>query len=69
MQTTGLLNADQLEMVFINLEELISSNSQFTEKLRSALLKAASVQDEVSHTRVVLSNIALTLLTSFRVAR
>ncbi|PVD38880.1 hypothetical protein C0Q70_01505 [Pomacea canaliculata] len=46
MQTTGLLNADQLEMVFINLEELISSNSQFTEKLRSALLKAASVQDE-----------------------
>ncbi|KAK7507218.1 hypothetical protein BaRGS_00001153 [Batillaria attramentaria] len=46
MQTTGLLSAEQLETVFVNLEELIAINAQLTDKLRAALHKAAGARDE-----------------------
>ncbi|XP_041374629.1 rho guanine nucleotide exchange factor 38-like [Gigantopelta aegis] len=42
MKATGLLSVEQLEMVFINLEELINVNAQFTEKLQCAV--SASLQ-------------------------
>ena len=48
MQTTGLLTAEQLETVFINLDDLITINTQLTEKLRSALHNAAIACDQVS---------------------
>ena len=41
MKATGLLSADQLELVFINLDELISANAHFTDKLQVAMAAAA----------------------------
>ena len=47
MQSTGLLTSEQLDTVFINLDELISVNTQLTEKLRAALHHAANTSDHV----------------------
>lgn len=48
MQTTGLLTSEQLDTVFVNLDDLITINSQLTEKLRAAFHKAAKDCDQVS---------------------
>ncbi|KAK7113064.1 hypothetical protein V1264_012423 [Littorina saxatilis] len=46
MQTTGLLTSEQLDTVFVNLDDLITINSQLTEKLRAAFHKAAKDCDQ-----------------------
>lgn len=46
--TSGLLTKEQIKGVFINLDELITVNSEFSEKLQDALDIATEQGDEVS---------------------
>ncbi|KAL8604231.1 hypothetical protein ACOMHN_014799 [Nucella lapillus] len=46
MQTTGLLTPEQLDTVFTNLDDLLTVNTQLTERLRSALHTAAKACDQ-----------------------
>lgn len=46
MAVAGLLTADQLANIFLNLEELIEVNEKFSEKLRDALDIASELDDE-----------------------
>ncbi|XP_076461495.1 intersectin-2-like [Babylonia areolata] len=46
MQTTGLLTPEQLDTVFVNLDDLLTVNTQLTERLRSALHSAAKACDQ-----------------------
>lgn len=48
MEVAGLLTKDQLQGVFLNLNELIQANSKFSEKLQDALDIATEQGDEVS---------------------
>ncbi|RWS14427.1 uncharacterized protein B4U79_13957 [Dinothrombium tinctorium] len=46
MEVAGLLHKDQLKSIFLNLEELISVNSKFSEKLQDAIDIAIEQGDE-----------------------
>ena len=47
MEIASLLTKDQLKCVFLNLEELIDVNSNFSEKLQDAIDIATEDGDEV----------------------
>lgn len=47
MQTAALLTAEQLNTIFINLEELLAVNDNFADKLQDALDFANEQGDEV----------------------
>ncbi len=47
MKTAGLLNADQINTIFCNLEELITVNDRFADQLQDALDIANEQGDEV----------------------
>ena len=47
MKTAGLLNADQLNVVFSNVDELIDVNDHFADILQDALESANEQGDEV----------------------
>ncbi|KAI1293819.1 Myosin-M heavy chain [Halotydeus destructor] len=46
MEVSGLLNKDQLKLIFLNLDELIQVNSSFSERLQDALDIATEQGDE-----------------------
>ena len=48
MKKTCLLNKDQLDSIFLNLDELIHVNTYFLGKLRAAINIANHNNDEVS---------------------
>ena len=48
MKNNGLLNSEQLDVIFLNLEELISVNEQFLAQLHGAMTSAIETGDEVS---------------------
>ncbi|XP_060075775.1 mucin-17-like [Ylistrum balloti] len=45
MKTNGLLSSDQVEAIFLNLEQLINTNAQFTARLDTALQDAVTNGD------------------------
>ncbi|XP_033728316.1 uncharacterized protein LOC117317583 [Pecten maximus] len=45
MKTNGLLSSEQVEAIFLNLEQLINANAQFTAKLDVALQDASNSDD------------------------
>lgn len=47
MQVAGLLSKEQLESIFLNIDELIRVNSKFSERLQDALDIATEQGDEV----------------------
>ena len=47
MQKSGLLTSEQLQIVFINLEELIAITNQFSDQLLDAVEQASEQGDEV----------------------
>ena len=48
MKTASLLNADQLQAIFSNLDELIEVNNRFADILQDALELANEQGDEVT---------------------
>ena len=48
MKNNGLLNSEQLDVIFLNIEELISVNEQFLSQLHGAMTSAIETGDEVS---------------------
>ena len=52
MKNNGLLSSDQLEAIFLNLEELIHVNTQFTDRLQTAVDLALKHGDEVRSVRM-----------------
>lgn len=50
MKTASLLNADQLQSIFSNLDELIEVNNRFADILQDALELANEQGDEVTMT-------------------
>lgn len=48
MEIAGLLAKDQLQSIFLNLDELTAVNTKFSEKLQDALDIAMEHGDEVS---------------------
>jgi len=48
MKTASLLNADQLQTIFSNLDELIEVNNRFADILQDALELANEQGDEVT---------------------
>lgn len=47
MRQNGMLNSEQLEVVFTNLHELIQVNEQFLHKLQNEVATAANNNEEV----------------------
>lgn len=48
MMKTGLLNKEQLDAIFLNLDELLHVNKHFITKLKSAINSASQNNDQVS---------------------
>ena len=51
MKKTCLLNKDQLDSIFLNLDELIHVNTYFLGKLRAAVNTANHNNDEVCYSK------------------
>jgi len=47
MKTAGLLTSDQVDSVFLNLEELINNNNEFTSRISTAIQAAITRGDTV----------------------
>ncbi|XP_069108152.1 phosphatidylinositol 3,4,5-trisphosphate-dependent Rac exchanger 1 protein-like [Argopecten irradians] len=58
MKTNGLLSSDQVEAIFLNLEQLIQANTQFTAKLDVALQDAIN-SDDLDFVEVSIGNLFL----------
>lgn len=52
MEVAGLLTKEQLNGIFLNLDELISVNASFAEKLKDAIDIAAEQGDEVRFRKI-----------------
>ncbi|GFN89590.1 rho guanine nucleotide exchange factor 1 [Plakobranchus ocellatus] len=64
MRSTSLLTIDQLDAIFVNLEELIHAHKQFMSKLTTALIGAVRAEDE-DLTTAAIGNVFLQSSTMF----